>query len=100
MADREVEAETTEVWAKHDVKHMVPLDRFCVRYGYGTRDSIQIRLQEDGREVYLSDDSGSRPFGEDRLISATVPFEVFADAWPRFIEHVGAKAFEEGTCNG
>ncbi len=84
-----VNANTHTIHQSQRTKYDVTLDRFDVRFGYKGRDSIQMRL--DGDDVYLSDWRDARPFGEERGISVTVPFELLAGEWVRFIQFLQAK---------
>ena len=68
----------------------VLLDTLCVRFGYRDRDSIHIRLEEDG-SVYLCDSRESRKFGEPQMISGPVSWELFAREWPGFVRYMLAK---------
>jgi hypothetical protein len=68
------------------------MDRFVVEHGYKERSSVQIRLEGDGT-VYLNDTRESRH--PDQYITAKVPFKLFAEEWPRFIEFLAAKAHEQ-----
>lgn len=87
------EAEVVKFYQRQQIGYDFPLNRICIGFGYKDRDSIQMRLEEGG-DVYLSDDRSSRPFGQDRILSATVPFEVLAEEWPRFVEFLRSKAAE------
>ena len=79
---------------RHERQHIsveVPLDVFCVRFGYKGRDSVQIRLEDDGATVYLCDSRETRSFDEDRMISGRVSWDLFAEEWPRFVRFLLAK---------
>lgn len=71
----------------------VPTDVFLVDYGYKDRSSVQVRLQPDG-QVYLSDDNEA--VYPDKIISATVPFELFAREWRQFVRHMAAVLHQDG----
>ena len=71
----------------------IPLDQFRINFGYKDRDHIQIRLEKDG-SVYLGDHRNSRRFDSDRLTAGTVPFELLAKEWTRFVEYMVDKAAE------
>lgn len=73
---------------QHSCQCEVTMDRFVVRYGPRERRSVQIRLEGDGT-VYLTD---TRPPNQ---VTAKVPFHLFAEEWPRFIECMAAKAHEQ-----
>lgn len=61
--------------------------RFCLRYGYEHRNTVQVRLEDSG-EVFLSVyDEARYP---NRTAQVSVPFELFAKKLPEFIEHLGA----------
>ena len=77
---------------QHTCSCEVVLDRFAVNHGYKERSSMQIRLEADGN-VYMQDAQESRY--PEKYISATVPFKLFIEEWPRFIERLAAKANEE-----
>lgn len=70
----------------------VPADIFRVYHGYKDRSSVQVRLESDGT-IYLCDHRESRY--PDKYVTATVPFSVFVEEWPKFIEFLAAKAVEE-----
>ena len=86
-----------ETMKRHERQHIsveVPLDVFCVQFGYRDRDSVQIRLEDDGATVYLCDSRETRRFDEDRMISGRVSWDLFAEEWPRFVRFLLAKEHE------
>ena len=85
--------EISKIHQQQSTSYDVPLRRFYIRFGYEDEDSVQIRLEDNG-DVYLCDDRETRPFGQDKTLSATVPFEMLAEEWPRFVTFVRAKAAE------
>ena len=76
---------------QHTCSCEVLMDRFDVNYGHKERSSAQLRLEGDG-SIYLNDTRGSRY--PEKHISATVPFKLFIEEWPRFIQCLAAKAHE------
>jgi hypothetical protein len=80
------EPDTTKRYQACRVEFEHTCNRFAVHYGYKGRSQVQVRL--DGEEVYLSvHDEARYP---DRLVSVSVPFELFAEKLPEFIRHLQA----------
>ena len=83
-----------EVSTKQLVQFTVSEDRFRVRFGHKDRDSIQIRLENDG-SVYLCD---SRDGQQDRW--ARVSWNVFQAEWPAFVGYAMSKMAEAAKAAG
>ena len=68
----------------------VPTDKFLVNYGYKNRWTVQVRLQKNSKtgddEVYC----GWAPEYASGILSATVPFDVFAARFKEFVKHLNA----------
>ena len=83
--------ETKTVYQDQHCKFDVPATRFSVGFGYKDRDCITVEFR-DGDMVHLHDVRQSRY--PDKWLTATVPFEIFAEEWPRFVEFMATRAAE------
>ena len=80
------------VYQEQQCKFEVPANLFYVSHGYKERDSVQVRLNDDGT-VYISESRDSRY--PQRTVSAAVPFKLFVEELPRFIEYLESLAANE-----
>jgi hypothetical protein len=69
-----------------------PLDCFRARFGYKDRDSIQLRLNNDGT-VYVCDDREGRELGGPPM-AGSISWEVFASEWPGIVKFLLRKEHE------
>lgn len=81
-------ATSTTIYQQQQCKFDVPARRFCVEFGYKEGNVITMEFR-DGDMVYLGDVRDSRY--PDKWLSACVPFKVFAEAWPRFVQFIATQ---------
>lgn len=79
---------TKTVHQEQQYSFVVPADSCRLNFGYKDRNSTVFEWRGD--HLYLCDDRDDR--FPNRIIAANVPFEVFAEHWPRIIEFFQAKA--------
>ncbi len=84
------QAETKTVWQVRQCEFAVPADSCRIRYGYHDRSTVIMELR--GEDIYLCDDREDRY--PEKIIFATVPFDLFQAEWPAFVTFMRAKAAE------
>ena len=84
---KNIEADIVKRWKSCQVEFEHEEKRFAAHHGYKQRDTVQIRLEDNG-DIYLSDYSDIRY--PNRIISVSIPFNIFIKEFPQFIEHLQA----------
>ena len=93
---------TPEKTTRSEQQHVsidVLLGTFRIWFGYKDRDSIQIRLEDDGT-VYICDDRESRKYSEARMRSGYVSWELFEKEWPDFVRYLLAQEHQSMEAKG
>lgn len=84
-------AVTKDHYESQQCKFTIPADHFEVDFGYKDRNSIQLRLEKDGSVSAF--DSREERYPSKIICAVNVPWGVFQEAWPQFVEHLAALGY-------